>query len=395
MLTALFDQQPFTTIHYTKEELMKLRESSPHFICPHCSSPLILRLGNIKIPHFAHTSKISCAYGSKKETSNHVLGKAILYQRLSQLFDDVKLEYYVKELHQIPDLLITVKEERVAVEVQCSTIPLSEVKDRSDGFRREKIQPLWLLSQPVISKIPLKLTCFQQGFIRFSPELHYFLLHFDPERKYFTVFPHLTPVTTNSFLLSKPIIIPLQRFTIPISISPPECPYPHILKNWHQYRQQWMQNKINYSSSRYDRFLGEVYEEGDTFIYLPKFIGLPVIPHAALCKTHPVEWQYYMWKDVMKKYRHFTMEMINHAFLRRVSKGDIELRELPLLSGASAMKNLIHDYLELLEKIDVIKKGEGKYYRLSFEWKSPKTFNEFQQHERDFFPKWKHILKKD
>ncbi|WP_175988439.1 competence protein CoiA [Bacillus sp. Marseille-Q1617] len=395
MLTALKDQLPFTTIHHTKEELLKIRKSSPQFLCPYCSSPLVLRVGNIKIPHFAHISKLPCLYESKKETANHVLAKILLYERLSQLFEEVKLEYYVKELHQIPDLLISVKEELVAIEIQCSTIPLSELKDRTEGYRRENIHPLWILTQPVsASSILLKLTSFQQGFIRFSQDLHYFLLHFDPEKKSFTIFPHLTPITKNTFFFTKPFTIPIQRFTLPISILPAEDTTYRLLGSWFQYRTKWMQNKINFTSSRPDRFLADVYEEGDTFLYLPLYIGLPVIPHMNLCKTHPVEWQYYLWKDVFKKHPYFTSEMIHRAFIRRHSKGNIELRAFPLSSGPGTIK-LIDDYLKILEKIEVIQNGEGKRYRLSYAWNCPKSFNEFQQHERDFFPKWKHILKKD
>ncbi|MGR3763552.1 competence protein CoiA [Rossellomorea sp. NS-SX7] len=394
MLTALLDRQPFTTIHHTKEELLKIRNTMSPFLCPHCSSPLILRVGNMKIPHFAHTSKSPCILGSKKETPNHVLGKALLYQRLLQLFEDVKLECYVKELNQIPDLLITMKGELVAVEIQCSTIPLSEINQRTQGYRKKKIHPLWMLTQPLTSRDPLRLTGFQQGFIRFSEDLHYFLLHFDPEKKSFTIFPHLIPITANSFFSSKPIFIPLHRFNLPISIAPQKDFDYQFLKSWMHYRKKWMQNKINFPRSRKDRFLIEVYEEGDTFLYLPLFIGVPVIPHMNICKTHPVEWQYYIWKDVIKKNRTFTKEMISRAFNRRFSKGEIEMRDFPLSSGPG-INELISDYLHVLEEINVIKKHEGISHSLTNDWICPKSFNEFQQHERDFFPKWKHILKKD
>jgi competence protein CoiA len=395
MLTALMNHRHFTTILHTKEELLILKKNSKSFTCPHCSSPLILKVGNIKIPHFAHTTKLPCLIETKKETPDHIWSKALLYDRLSAVFQDVKLESYIKELQQIPDLLITVQGNRVAIEIQCSTIPLSEIRERTEGYRREKIHPLWILTQPLTSAAPLKLTSFQQGFIRFSEELHFFLLHFDPAKKTFTLFPHLTPVSTNSFCFSKKIEIPLGKFTIPISILPPDLSKSSVLKNWNHYRGKWVNNKIHFSSVRRDPFLSEVYREGDTVLYLPLFIGLPVLPHMTLIKTNPVQWQYYMWKDVLKRSPYFTKKMIYRAFRRRLEKGNIETRNFPLQSTGSSINKLIDDYLNLLEKFNLIQKAKGGGYSLSYDWNCPKTFNEFQQHCHDFFPKMKHILKKD
>lgn len=395
MLTAIMDHQHFTAIHHSKEELLNLRKSLKTFTCPHCSSPLILKIGNIKIPHFAHTSKLPCILETKKETPDHIWSKALLYKRLSQLFQDVKLEYFVKEVQQIPDLLITERGYRIAIEIQCSTIPLSEIKERTEGFRKGNIHPIWILTQPLTIGTPLKLTSFQQGFIRFSEELHFYLLHFDPSNESFTIFPHLTPVSTNSFFFSKEIEIPLNTFTIPVSILPPDQAKSLFLKNWKRYREKWINNKIQFSSARRDPFLSEVYREGDTFLYLPLFIGLPVIPHMTLIKTHPLQWQYYIWKDVLKKSPYFTREMIYSAFMRRLENGSIETRNFPLHSTGSSIKKLINDYLCLLEKLEIIQKKRGKGYKLTAKWICPKTFIDYQQHEHDLFPKLKHILKKD
>jgi competence protein CoiA len=394
MLKALINLQPITTVHHTKEELLKLRKSSPHFLCPHCSAPLTLRIGTIKIPHFAHTAKKICPYQSRNETPMHIWSKAILFKRLAQLYEDVELEYYLKDLRQIPDLFINLRGEKIAIEVQCSTIPISEVNCRTEGYRKEKIHPFWILTQPVAGSTPLKLTTFQQAFIRFSPDLNYFLLHFEPEKESFAIFSNLTPVTSNLFLHSKRIVIPLNKLTLPISISPPITDESSLIKNWWKYRLKWIQKKLNYNTLRDDGFIREVYEEGDTFIYLPMFIGLPVIPHTVLYKNHAIEWQYYIWKDVIKKYRYFTKEMMDKAMARRLAKGDIKMRDLPLSNSGAGKQLVMSDYLAILVDMKVVSRGKDKTYTLSAGWDCPGSFTEFQKHERDFFSKWKHILKK-
>ncbi|MCA1056733.1 hypothetical protein LCM10_17250 [Rossellomorea aquimaris] len=395
MLTALLNSKPFIVFNHSKEELRSIRKGSPTFICPHCLSPLILKVGQVKAPHFSHAAKVQCPFDSRKETREHIWSKTILYQRLTHLYEDVKLECYVPQIKQIPDLMISAEERRIAIEIQHSTIPLQEVGKRTVGYSHADIHPLWILIQSIQTGNPIKLTRFQQGFIRFSKELHYFLLHFNPGTKCFTILPHLMPISNNTFLHSKNIVIPLDSFTLPISFQRPGSTGPHLLSNWPQYRKKWIIDKINYRSLKYDRFLREVYEAGDTFQYLPLYIGLPVMPHATILKTHPIQWQYYIWKDVLKRDRIFSKESVLRAIAERLGRGDIEARDFPLMTSGGAMSRLVGDYLTILEKLRIVKNEGSAGFSLVSKWECPGTFNDFLLHERGFFPNWKHILKMD
>jgi competence protein CoiA len=392
MLTALFNQQVFTTIHYSREELRGLRRKGASFVCPYCSSLLTMKIGRRNVPHFAHMSQADCEL-VRGETPQHLLSKQLLYDRVSSLHTRVSLEHYIRELKQVADIYVKTDTAEIAIEIQCSTIPISEIVRRTHGYHRQRITPFWILTQPLKSKKLLSLTTFQQAFIRYSPHLDYFLLQFLPDRSIFQLYSHLLPVSATAFMSATPIIIPVSEFTLPPSIPDVSVLHPYFLSRWYDYRTKWIYNKIHYNKARTDVFLREVYGEGDTFLYLPLYIGIPVIPHGIHIRNHEVEWQYYVWKDCLKENRFISEESVFRVLNRRITKGHIELRSLPLLKSDEVIKRIASGYLSLLVEVQVLKKTKDTY-QLTEPWSCPDHFSAFEQHKHDFFPKWKHILKK-
>ncbi|MCR8849059.1 competence protein CoiA family protein [Rossellomorea sp. SC111] len=392
MLTALLNQQVITTIHYSREELRRLRREGVSFVCPHCSSILTMRIGSRNTPHFAHISHSDCEL-VRGETPQHLLSKQLLYGRVSSLYESVSLEHYIKEIKQVADIFVKTDTADIAIEIQCSTIPISEVVRRSNGYHREGITPFWILTQSLKSKKLLNLTTFQQAFIRYSPSLDYFLLQFLPDRGIFHLYTRLLPVSSTAFMSAAPIIIPVAEFTLPPVIPNVPILPPYSLSKWNDFRTKWIYNKIHYNKARTDVFLREVYGEGDTFLYLPLFIGLPVIPHGIHIRNHEVEWQYYLWKDCLKKDSLFSLESVSNALNRRLTKGHIEFRSFPLQKSDKVIKKIAGGYLSVLEEVHVLRKINDTF-QLTEPWSCPDHFSAFEQHKHDFFPKWKHILKK-
>lgn len=392
MLTALLNRQVFTTIHYSREELRGLRKKGASFICPHCSSPLTMKIGSRNVPHFAHISHADCEL-VRGETPQHLLSKQLLYDRISSLYTRVSLEHSIKGLKQVADIYVKTDTAEIAIEIQCSSIPISEIVRRTYGYHRQGITPLWILTQPLKSKKLLSLTTFQQAFIRYSPHLDYFILHFLPDRSIFQLYPHLLPVSATAFMSAAPIIIPVSEFTLPPSIPNVSVLHPDFLSHWYDFRTKWIYNKIHYNKARTDVFLREVYGEGDTFLYLPLYIGIPVIPHGIHIRNHEVEWQYYVWKDCLKGNTVFSEESVCRVLNRRITNGHIELRSLPLLKIDEEIKRIASGYLRLLEELQVLRKINDMY-QLTEPWSCPDHFSAYEQHKDDFFPRWKHILKK-
>lgn len=392
MLTALLEQKVFTTIQFTREELRRIRSKGVPFHCPYCASPLSLRIGSRNIPHFAHMSRSECIVENQNESPKHLLSKQLLYDRLNSLYRDVRLEHYLKELNQIADIYVKTDSRKIAVEIQCSNIPIPELEQRTLGYHRDGITPFWVLTQSLKRKKLLKLSSFQQAFIRYSPQLHYFLLHFLPELNRFHLYTHLYPVSISNFISAAPVTIPVSQFTLPLTIS--DLPFQHLkpLINWNDYRMKWIYNKINYNKSGRDAFLREVYGEGDTFLYLPLYVGLPVFPHGLHIKNHEVEWQYYLWKDSLKRGSSISEESMTLGLNRRLAAGHIELRILPFVKKDELIRDIVREYLRILEKVKVIDRVGENQFKLTGPWSCPDHFGAFELHRHDFFSKWKHIL---
>lgn len=55
MLSALTEKQEmvYLTHELSKERLLEIRQTQ-HFYCPACHEQLILKIGQVMIPHFAH-----------------------------------------------------------------------------------------------------------------------------------------------------------------------------------------------------------------------------------------------------------------------------------------------------------------------------------------------------
>lgn len=116
------------------------------FYCPDCHEPVTLRKGSYKIAHFAHRTRCTQQRFSEGETSEHLTGKALLLHWLQQQEVSVVLEAYLPDLHQRPDLLVTLPNgKRVAIELQCSPIVTDCFVQRTNGYVSKGYDVLWIV----------------------------------------------------------------------------------------------------------------------------------------------------------------------------------------------------------------------------------------------------------
>lgn len=148
-----------------------------NFFCPGCGNPVRLRRGQVIRPHFAHISLNNCHYFSENESAQHLALKISLHQWAGK-HSQVELEKRLPELEQIADLLV---EDRLVLEVQCSTLPLKRLKERTYAYRRAGYHVLWLLGEQLWLKN--RLTKLQKQFLSFSPFAGFFVWELDAKRK--------------------------------------------------------------------------------------------------------------------------------------------------------------------------------------------------------------------
>ncbi len=266
-----------------KATLRQLRKEQ-QFFCPQCKSSVQLKIGEIKIPHFAHLTKNDCeTHFSDGETAQHILGKEHLYQLFQHLEIQVELESYLPSLKQRPDLLVKMNNgNRIAIEYQCSSIPKDYLLLRTNGYLTNNIIPIWIPSTPTTKSlktgiITISLNEQLQQFIQSTKNQQY-LLTYNPHEQQFIYMTNLLHIKGNQFL-TKIQNLPLYKQLFPFYL-------PKILTRdeFLKYFKSYLNSKERYLNYRLllskkgvnDLFLRSVYELRLSFSSLPTFIGVPL-----------------------------------------------------------------------------------------------------------------------
>jgi len=299
MLVALTDQNERLVLQTSmpKDFLRKLR-TDHQFFCPQCKNNVQLKIGTIKIPHFAHITKSDCeAHFSEGESTQHLLGKEQLYRLFQRLGFRVELESYLPTLKQRPDLLVKMKDGKLfAIEYQCSPISNEYLLSRNRGYLSENICPIWIpitpRSKEGFSRITIiSLSDQLQQFIQSTKNQNY-LITYNPHLKKFIYFSNLLHLKNKQFLTKVqmlPIDIQQFPFYLPKNLTRDEFlqyvkTYVGSKENFLKYRLLISKKGIN------DLFLRSIYELRLNLSSLPSFIGVPIRGNESL-GLFAVEWQ--------------------------------------------------------------------------------------------------------
>ena len=135
---------------YDKFTLKKWSEEK-RLICPDCNKLYEYCHGEIIHPYFRHKEKNKDCEGIyyEPETEEHIQGKLILYNWLlkiqkDNIIQDVKLESYIPETRQRPDLSFRINDKRYVIEFQCSPIA-TEYLERHRLYQLAEINDIWIL----------------------------------------------------------------------------------------------------------------------------------------------------------------------------------------------------------------------------------------------------------
>ena len=235
----------------SREKLRELKDTQS-FTCPACKEPLTLKIGRIKIPHFAHHADSNClAYFSEKESEMHILGKSQLFDFFNNRYKNVALEPYLQPLQQRPDLLVQAESKNYAIEFQCSSVDLDIIEARTNNYIENQYVPIWILQTPKqvesktqgISKI--QLTSFQKYFIG-QVSSQFYLLTYSPQFKAFYYLTNLLYLHGNSYLASiQTLPISHQKFPFMLPKKLTFIKFQQYYSTYLTYRQKYLTNEYS------------------------------------------------------------------------------------------------------------------------------------------------------
>ncbi|MBE3570958.1 MAG: hypothetical protein IMW92_12910 [Bacillales bacterium] len=380
-------------MHCRDKETLQRWKTEKRFYCPCCRSPLTLKIGSTKIPHFAHVSNKQCPASSERESERHLSSKLLLYEWFRKQHLDVQLEVYLPSIQQRPDLLL--KKPPLAIEVQCSPISASLLKKRTDLYQKYGLKPLWIYGGQTVSQDRFRLfsfTSFQQMFFQYSPHWGYWFPSFQPETKMFHFYLFLFPFSPVKFF-GVQVSVPMDQIMFPFSLHKPKAFRSFTMAQWLDGKLRWISRKIRYSKAFHDPFLKAVYFNGQNPQLLHPCIGLPV-KHSIWIRSHPVEWQYYLWSDLLYRVRigqTVHMKQGLAVLQKRVKKGELVIREFPLIEPNTLEKAVFH-YFQLLASMEILKNlGQGKFI-VQKKVKDVPTLDKQYQEERLLLKKYKELI---
>ncbi|HFI0641450.1 TPA: competence protein CoiA [Streptococcus suis] len=147
------------------------------YSCPGCGGLVRYKSGKVLRSHFAHVALRDCSYFSENESTQHLSLKSCLYRWLINE-EQVELEKCLPELGQIADLFVN---DRLVLEVQCSSLPISRLQLRTQAYREAGYLVLWLLGKDLWLKD--RLTKLHKQFLSFSMNMGFHLWELDNEKK--------------------------------------------------------------------------------------------------------------------------------------------------------------------------------------------------------------------
>jgi hypothetical protein len=117
--------------------LRKIDNLRQHWSCPNCNKDMVYVDAMTRIKHFRHYTQ--CEYETEPETERHLAMKSLIHQ----IYPDSVLENRIG--NRINDC--TIASEKVAVEVQCSSISTTEMMERVMDYNHLGYKVFWILGQ--------------------------------------------------------------------------------------------------------------------------------------------------------------------------------------------------------------------------------------------------------
>ena len=312
--------------------------------CPSCKSPVHLKVGAIMRPHFGHYQNANCDVFSEGETAEHIQGKLQLKQWLEDQEIPVELEAYLPGLRQRPDLLATIDNRKIALEFQCSQIPIYKIAERTQGYLNNGYEVIWVLGDNFEWKN--QLTAFQKSCLT-NLEDRLVLFHYSVTKKRLSYRYNFTYKQTKKMRHTKKSIKYGQKLNLNVTEKRPlqkravntELEHTKLLR------------QITYSKNFGKAFLETLYNQKETLVSMPKEL-YEVVPSEWMIHTHGYEWKYQfiLWLEQLpvnsvltkKNLLQFVTEVKLHLIPQATTDQLLEpiIEFLAVLTESGALKQL-------------------------------------------------------
>lgn len=345
------------------------KERQAAYYCPSCKSKVILKKGQIRIPHFSHQSTVDCQSFSEGETEEHLLGKELLYKYFQENKINVELEWYLPELKQRPDLYLS--DQKLAIEFQCSQISYEKLKERSTGYQTIGIDVIWIVG---------KNFHITNRSIRPSEKL--FIQEIGVGRPYFLELD--VALKTLSIVLNFDLKANKSKIVYSLQSKTKENNMLEIIKQIKSYPKDDVSQgdglkrhlQLHQRRARQVTFFHkQLYEKRETILSLP-IECYHLVQNEWAVHLSSVEWKFYVliWVEQLERNQLFTLEDLIDGVEKSIKNEHYFFEHIPLI-GKKHQLLPVRLFLFILEKSGIIRAIS------SHEWIYVKPAKRFHQEE--------------
>ncbi|WP_347297462.1 competence protein CoiA family protein [Dolosigranulum savutiense] len=326
---------------------LELNNKGTHY-CPGCQEPVFLKQGTHKVAHFSHYPGSDCQQFAEGETVEHVAGKLWLYKLLGRSFSKVELEPYLPKLQQRPDLLLP--EQRLAVEFQCSSIPIDLVAERTAGYQKYNYRVIWIAGTPLMAS--KSLTALQKSLLFSHQAGPPKLLYLNMQASYVGMaVPYARQLFTTQLSTHT-----VKRFADWLQLSVPLRQQSELENRSIEYWHRQLEREAFYRNQSLLSFLQLLYEDRESLISIPRELYYPLASDWMI-RTHDFEWRYRLlkWVESLPTYHVMTPKRIAKWLSKQVQAKHIAYYRLPTLDQSIKIAPLM-EFLDELVCSGVLKK---------------------------------------
>lgn len=366
----------------TKEKQFILAHKNLHkedvYYCPACKTRVYLKVGQVLRPHFAHYSKKTCKVFSEGETVEHINGKLDLFNFLKKINYQVQLEAYLPQIKQRPDLLIEYQNQKVALEFQCSSIPIEKIIERSVGYQNANYQVIWILGEQF--HFQKKLTALQKASLYYnSLRNSAFLFNYSTKLNKLSIhhnFQINSIGNMHSETLNINIATPqIQRLPRQVDKNKTEA---KSITSFVKKHEQFLQ-KTRYPSQEMLAFLALLYQNKDNVVTMPIEL-FQHVPNEWLIQTFHMNWKYQLiiWIE-----NHLIGQVITKKTLMKwLSHAELN-NKIIFLTHPNLPKKLllkpIFEFIDYLAMKNIVKK------RKDYQWSYQQPVKRYKRMEDKLF----------
>jgi competence CoiA-like predicted nuclease len=346
------------------------------FNCLSCDEEVVLKLGERQAWHFSHRQNSLCSERHHcNESADHKAAKLEVYRWLESYKLEPKIEHYLEDLRQRPDVYVKINDRKLVLELQRSYLNRGHFLKRYFSYKDHGYETIWI----GVLKKPIR-----------RARHYYALSHVDsllirpfpfPYAIYFSLTARKWMIFSDFFYVT-----PRKTFVrvtpIPLTISPhclffnPEVHLTETKKDKNNRMKEYLtvwkrqtmkaRTALHYSLTKTERNVLQLLQRYKMPLnYFPALCNIPLSSQYA-CNNAPYLWQ--TWLVIMYINNKglgeaFSLSQLTQWFLDNQAKAGFSFR-LSVLHLKQHIRVLLNDYLDVLCYFNVLEKISPGSYKL-------------------------------